>query len=93
MLAKPKGQALTTGRLPRILFQNIFSIQYITLYGLKDAESVHTDQHDANVISSAVNSSDNAGQRNNESGDKSYNQSAKWLSENPETSSTIKNNK
>ena len=30
---------------------------------MKDPESVHTDQHDANVISSAVNSSDEAGQK------------------------------
>ena len=30
---------------------------------LKDAESLHADQHDANVISHVVNSSDKAGQK------------------------------
>ena len=30
---------------------------------LKDAESLHADQHDANVISSVVNCSDEAGQK------------------------------
>ena len=30
---------------------------------LKDAESLHTDQHDSNIISSVVNSSDEAGQK------------------------------
>ena len=30
---------------------------------LKDAESLYTDQHDANVISPVVNPSDEAGQK------------------------------
>ena len=30
---------------------------------LKDAESLHTDQHDENIISPVVNSSDDAGQK------------------------------
>ena len=33
------------------------------LKSLRDAESLHTDQHDANVISPVVNSSDEAGQK------------------------------
>ena len=37
----------------------------------KDAESLHTDQHDANVISPIVTSSDEAGQENDKAGDNS----------------------
>ena len=37
----------------------------------KDAESLHTDQHDANVISPIVTSSDKAGQENDKAGDNS----------------------
>ena len=36
---------------------------------LKDGESLHTDQHDANVISLIVNSSNGAGQKNDKAGD------------------------
>ena len=36
---------------------------------LKDAESLHIDLHDAKVISSVVNSSDEAGQQNDKAGD------------------------
>ena len=57
---------------------------------LKDAESLHTDQHDANGISPVVNSSDEAGQLNDEAGDNSYDEPAKRVSENLETSSTKK---
>ena len=57
---------------------------------LKDAESLHTDQHDANVISPVVNSSDEAGQENDKAGDNSYDEPAKRVSENLETSSTKK---
>ena len=32
--------------------------------------SLHTDRHDANVISPLVNSSDEAGQKNDKAGDK-----------------------
>ena len=57
---------------------------------MKDAESLHTDQHDANVISPVVNSSDEAGQENDKAGDNSYDEPAKRVSENLETSSTKK---
>ena len=36
---------------------------------LKDAESLHADQDDANVISPVVNSSDESGQKNEKAGD------------------------
>ena len=55
---------------------------------LKDAESLPTDQHDVNVISAAVNSSDEAGQKNDRPGDNSYEEPAKRVLENLETSST-----
>ena len=61
--------------------------------GLKDAESLHTDQHDANVISPVVKSSDGAGQKNDKAGDNSYDESAKSVSENVETSLTRKQDK
>ena len=57
---------------------------------LKDAESLPTDQHNANVISPVVNSSDEALQENNKTGDNSYDEPAKRVSENLETSSTKK---
>ena len=56
---------------------------------MKDAESLHTDQHDANVISPVVNSSDEAGQKNDKAGD----EPARRVSENLETSSTRKEDK
>ena len=60
---------------------------------LKDAESLHTDHHDANAISPVVNSSDEAGQENDKAGDNSYDEPAKRVSENLETSSTKKEDK
>ena len=60
---------------------------------LKDAESLPTDQHNANVISPVVNSSDEALQENDKAGDNSYDEPAKRLSENLETSSTKKEDK
>ena len=60
---------------------------------LKDTESLHKDQHDTNVISSVVNSSDVAGQKNVKARDNSYDEPAKRLSENLETSSTSKQDK
>ena len=48
---------------------------------LKHAESLYTDQHDANVISPVVNnSSDGAGQKNDKAGDNSYDEPAKRVS-------------
>ena len=60
---------------------------------LKDAEFLHTDQYDANVISFVINSSDEAGQKNDKTGDNSYNEPAKRVSENPEISSISKQDK
>ena len=61
---------------------------------LKDAESLHADQHDANVISSVVNCSDEAGQKKKMIKlDNSYDEFAKRVSENLETSSTRKQDK
>ena len=60
---------------------------------MKDTESLHTDQHDANVISPVVNSSDEAGQENDKAGDNSYDEPAKRVSENLETSSASKQDK
>ena len=60
---------------------------------LKDAESLHIDQHDANVISPVVNSSDEVGQKNDKAGDNSYDEPAKRVSENLEISSTSKQDK
>ena len=40
------------------------------LQSLKDAECLHTDHHDANVISPVVNSIDEAGRKNDKAGDK-----------------------
>ena len=59
------------------------------LKSLKDAESLHTDQHDANIISSVVNSSDEAGQKNDKAGNNSYDEPAKRISENVETSQQV----
>ena len=61
---------------------------------LKDTKSMHTDQHDANVISPVVNSSDDAEQKkNHKTEDNSYYKPAKRVSENPETSSTSEQDK
>ena len=60
---------------------------------LKDAESLHKDQCDTNVISSVVNSSDVAGQKNVKARDNSYDEPAKRVSENLEASSTSKQDK
>ena len=49
-------------------------------HSLNDAESLHTNQHDANVISPVLNSSDDAGQKHDK---------AKY----PETSSASKQDK
>ena len=40
--------------------------------GLKDVDSLYTDQNDANFIFPVVNSSDEAGQENDKAGDNSY---------------------
>ena len=53
---------------------------------MKNAESLHTDQHDANVISPVVDSSDEAGQENVKAEDNWYDELAKKVSENIETS-------
>ena len=58
---------------------------------MKDGESLHTDRHDANVISPLVNSSDEAGQKNDKAGDSSYDETAKRASENLETSQEVSN--
>ena len=58
--------------------------------GLKDIDSLYTDQNDANFIFPVVNSSDEAGQENDKAGDNSYDEPAKRVSENLETSSTKK---
>ena len=65
---------------------------------LKDADSLHADQHDANVISSVVNCSDEAGQKKKKKKkmiklDNSCDELAKRVSENLETSSTRKKDK
>ena len=60
---------------------------------LKYAESLHTDQHDANVISPVVNSSDEIRQKNDKIGDNSYDKPAKRVSKTLETSSTRKQDK
>ena len=44
---------------------------------LKDAESLHTDQHDANVISPIVNVSDKTAKKMAKAGDNSYDEPAK----------------
>ena len=59
---------------------------------MKD-ESLHTDQHDVNVISPVVNSSDELGQENDTVGDSSYDEPAIRVSKNLETSSTKKEDK
>ena len=60
---------------------------------LKDAGFLHTDKHGANVISPVVNSSDEAGQKNDKAGDNSCDEPTKRVSENPETFSTSKQDK
>ena len=47
---------------------------------LKDTESLHRDQHDANVVSPVVNSSDESGQENDKAGDSPYDEPAKRVS-------------
>ena len=54
---------------------------------MKDADSLHTDQYDANFISPVVNSSDEAGQNIDKVLENSYDEPAKRVSENLETSS------
>ena len=61
--------------------------------GFKESESLHKDKHDANVISPVINSSDEAGQKNDKAGDNPYDEPAKRVSGNLETSSTSKHNK
>ena len=60
---------------------------------LKDGDSLHTDQHDANVISPVVNSSEEEGQENDKAGDNLYDEPAKRVSENLEISSIEKEDK
>ena len=62
------------------------------LQNFKDAESLYTVQHDANVISPVVNSS-NSRAKNDKAGDNSYDEPAKRVSENQETSSTSNQDK
>ena len=57
---------------------------------LKDVEPLHAHQYDANVISPLVNSNDEVGQENDKTGDNSYDEPAKRVSESLETSSTKK---
>ena len=63
---------------------------------LKIAESVHTDQHDAYVIYDAnaiypvVNSSDEAGRKNDKAGDNLHDESAKRISKNSSTNKQVK---
>ena len=57
---------------------------------MKDAESLHTDQYDANAISPVVNFIDEAGQENYKTGDNSHDVPAKRVSENLEISLTKK---
>ena len=54
---------------------------------------LHTDQHDANVISPVVKSSNETRQINYNNGDNSYDDSAKRVSENLETYSMCKQKK
>ena len=90
---KRNCRALTRNRPQEILSKDIHS------KSLKDADSLHTDQHDANVISHVVNSSDEAGQENDKAGDNlydgdnSYDEPAKGVSENLEIFSTKKEDK
>ena len=55
---------------------------------LEDAESVHADS--ANVVSPILNSSDEAGKKNDKAGDSTYDKLANRVSENPHTSLTSK---
>ena len=55
--------------------------------------SLHTDQHDLIVIFPIVNSSDEAGHKDDKAGDNSYDGSAKRVPQNPDTSSTSKRDK
>ena len=57
---------------------------------LKDAELLHTYQHDPIVISPVVESNDVAGQKYNKAGNKSCDELAKRVWQNLETSSTSK---
>ena len=63
------------------------------LKSLKDADSLHADQLDTNVVSPVVNSTDEAGQKNDKAGDNSYDEPAERVSKNLETSLTSKQDK
>ena len=60
---------------------------------LESDVSLHTDQHDWMVIFPIVNSSDEAGHKDDKAGDNSYDGSAKRVPQNPDTSSTSKRDK
>ena len=60
---------------------------------MEHAESVHTDQQNANVICPIVNSSDEAGRENDKAGDNTSDELANRVSENPETYLTSKQDK
>ena len=60
---------------------------------LESDVSLHTDQHDLIVIFPIVNSSDEAGHKDDKAGDNSYDGSAKRVPQNPDTSSTSKRDK
>ena len=57
---------------------------------LRDSDPLHIDKQDTNVISPVVNSTDEAGQKNDKVGDNSCDEPAKTVSEKLETSSTRK---
>ena len=57
-------------------------------YCLKDVQYLYTDQHDTNVISTVVNSSDDAELKTHRAGDNSSDHPVKRVSENPETSTS-----
>ena len=60
---------------------------------LESDVSLHTDQHDLIVIFPIVNSSDEAGHKDDKAVDNSYDGSAKRVPQNPDTSSTSKRDK
>ena len=60
------------------------------LQSFKDAEPLHTNQHDVNVISIVVKSSVEEGRKKDKAGDYSYDEPSKKVSENLGTSSTSK---
>ena len=55
---------------------------------LKDVQYLYTDQHDTNLISTVVNSSDDAELKTHRAGDNSSDHPVKRVSENPETSTS-----